>query len=289
MRLTPDQRFLIGKAVDKIGNKSLVARVLGFTRRTVCKWSKRKKHLKDRKRKRKKSKITLEVELFILALRNVFGWGSERIQKALRSLPKFMLDALSKLKVKVVQGIELSRTAINNVFKKHKLNGYKKKYKSWKFFRAKKPDELFQLDIKGPFKVQGRKYWFVICIDDYSRYLLLAEQLDHSPNIEEICSMLKPLIKKHKPKKILTDNNPFKEDWDEWCKTNGIKPLHAHPYYPQDKGKIERGIRNVAEEFIYLLKKFPEWLNGQIKQYQTWHNNKRYHRGINAIPYQLYT
>jgi transposase InsO family protein len=141
------------------------------------------------------------------------------------------------------------------------------------------------------------------------------------------------------PLYFLTDNNLFKEEWDKWCKANGIEPLYAHPYYPQDKGKIERAIRNFVEEFVYLLKKFPEWLdvseiilhdeirrlktpsttrsgmisehvknhpvrwsnyqnmppskrvvfNGKIKEYQTWFNKKRFHSGINAIPYELYT
>lgn len=289
MRLTPDQRRLIGKAIDRVNNKSLVARVFGIARRTLYKWDKRRKHTRDKKRKKRKSKITLDIELFILALRNMFEWGTERIQKGLKSLPRFMLDSLSSIKVKIVQNINLSRTSINNVLKRHKLNGYKNNVKSWKFFRAKKPNELWQLDIKGPFRVHGKKYYFVVCIDDYSRYLLLAEQLDHCPDIPEICSLLMPLIRKHKPKKILTDNNPFKEEWDEWCKEKGIGPLHAHPYYPQDKGKVERSIRNIAEEFIYLIKKFPSWLKGQIKKYQKWFNNKRFHRGINAIPCQLYT
>jgi len=289
MRLKPELRGLIGEAIDRGVNKSWVAEVLGVTRKTIYKWNKRRKHLKDRKRKKKKSKITLPVELSILALRNTFNWGCERIKKALHSLPKFMLKSLSKIKVKLVQGVELSRTAINNVLKKHKINGYKHKTKSWKFFRAKKPNELWQLDIKGPFRIKGKKYYFVICIDDYSRYLLLAEQLDHCPTIPEICFLLKPLVKKHKPKKILTDNNPFKEEWDSWCKENKIESLHAHPYYPQDKGKVERAIRNFGEEFLYLIKDFPEWLDGKIKEYQKWFNTKRFHRGINAIPYELYT
>ena len=289
MRLTPEKRGLIGEAIDRGVNKSLVAKVLGITRRTVYKWDRRRKHLKDRKRKKKKSKITLQVELSILALRNTFRWGTERIQKALLSLPRFMLDTLSSLGVKLVQGVDLSRTSINKILKKHKLNGYKKKHNSWKFFRAKKPNLLWQLDIKGPFKVEGKKYYFVICIDDYSRYVILAEQLDYCPSIKEVCSLLSPLVKRYKPRKILTDNNPFKGEWDRWCKANGIEPLHAHPYYPQDKGKVERAIRNFAEEFVYLIKKFPEWLDGKIKEYQRWFNRKRFHRGINAIPCELYT
>jgi len=289
MRLTSQIRCLVGKAVDRGVKISLVAKVVGITRRTAYKWIRRRKHTKDRKREAKKEKITLEVELMILALRNTFDWGTARIQQGLYSLPPFMIEKLKEFRVRVVQNTILSRTSINKILKKHEINGYEKKYKKWKFFRAKRPNELFQLDIKGPFKVEGIKYYFVICIDDYSRYLLLAEQLDHSPSVEEICKLLEPLIKKHKPMKILTDNNPFREEWNEWCKYNKIEALHAHPYYPQDKGKVERTIRNVAEEFVYLLKKFPGWLDGKIKHYQRWYNEKRFHRGVNAYPYELYT
>lgn len=200
------------------------------------------------------------------------------------NLPGFMKKVLGKIS----QGINLSRTAINNLLKKHKLSGYSENYKRWKFFRAKKPNELWQLDLKGPFKVQGKKYYFVICIDDYSRYLLVAEQFEHAPSEKEIELLLEPLTKRYKPEKILTDNNPFREEWNRWCKENCIEALHAHPYYPQDKGKVERAIRNIAEEFVNLLKKFPEWLNGKIKEFKRWFNNKRFHRGINARPVELF-
>ena len=67
-----------------------------------------------------------------------------------------------------------------------------------------------------------------------------------------------------------------------------IKPLYAHPYYPQDKGKVERAIRSISEEFIYLLSKFTVWLKGKIKNYKRWFNNKRFHRGINNYPAKLF-
>ncbi len=284
MRLTFELRGLIGEAMERGVNKSWVAAVLGTTRKTVYKWDKRRKHLKDRKRKKKKSKITLEVELSILALRNTFNLGTARIQQGLINLPSCMEVGVPIY----VQRVFLSRSAINNVLKKHKINGYKIKTKSWKFFRAKKKNELWQLDIKCPFRTQSKKYYFVICIDDYSRYMLLAEQLEHDPAVEEIREMLKPYVKKYNPKNILTDNNPFKEEWDNLCKANSTEPLHAHPYYPQDKGKVERAIRNIAEEFIYLLTKFKEWLDGKIKSYKRWFNNKRFHRGINNYPAKLF-
>ncbi len=138
--------------------------------------------------------------------------------------------------------------------------------------------------------MRGNGYWFFVCIDDYSRYLLVAEQFDHAPTKIEITKLLEKVPKK--PEKILTDNGPqFREEWKSkrWCFENHIEPLFAHSYYPQDKGKVERAIRNVSEEFIYLLEKSPRWLNGKIKGYREWYNNKRAHRGIKAIPITHYT
>jgi len=283
MRLSVEARNLIGECVDRVGNKSLVARVFGVERATVYKWNRRRKHLKDRKRKQH-GKITEEVELAILALRTVFQWGSGRIKQGLQSLPDFMKKALPNF----VENVVVSRTSINDVLKKHKLNGYKKNYKTWKFFRASKKDELWQLDLKGPFDVQGKKYWILVCIDDYSRYMLLSYQQDKDFTTYDITSLLERLPSK--PEKILTDHGPqFRKLWEKWCKEYNIRPIYAHPYYPQDKGKVERTIRNITEEFVNLLRNFPSWINGKLEEYRIWFNEKRFHRGINTVPIVLYS
>lgn len=282
MRLTSEQRSLIADARARGIKISRIAEVFGVSQTTVKRWSKRKRFT-DKQRKSKNCKVTLEVELAILAMRTTFEWGTARIQQGLICLPDYAKQALQNY----VENVKLSRTAINEVLKKHKLNGYKKISKTWKFFRAKKPNELWQLDIKGPFTVQGKKYYMIVCIDDYSRYLLLAEQLEHVPHTEEITSLLGKL--ENKPENILTDNAKiFAKQWKLWCMYNKIKSLFAHPYYPQDKGKVERTIRNIAEEFINLLAKFPEWLNGMIDDYKSWFNNQRFHRGIGTMPALLY-
>ena len=276
-------------AFKRCNNINLVAKLFGVCRQTVSKWIRGKDHrgegrFYDKQRKPKGSKITIEVELAILAMRTFFGWGTARIQQGLINLPDFTKEALQN----TVENVKLSRTAINNVLNKHKLNGYSKKEKEWKFFRAKKANELWQLDLKGPFTLQGKKYFFLICIDDYSRYMIIAKQFDHDPNIGEIEQIIKPYIDKHKPNSILTDNKPFKKEWKNWCKMQGVEALFTHPYYPQDKGKVERAIRTISEEFIYLMKKFPHWINGMISKYVKWYNEKRFHRGINDYPAKLY-
>lgn len=267
--------------------KKDAAEAFGVSRVTAWKWCKRAKHrgresFRDLPRKPKKGKITRRVEASVVALRTTFGWGTARIRQGLINLPKFMRKKLKDC----VQGIRLSRAAINGVLKRFGLNGYGREEKAWKFFRAKRPDELWQLDIKGPFWLQGRKLWFPVCVDDFSRYLLICERFDHEPTTDELTGRLEKL--RRKPEKILTDNGgQFKETWKRWCRDNGVEPLFAHPYYPQDKGKVERTIRNVAEEFVNLLRKFPEWLS-KIREYRRWYNRHRFHRGIDTQPAKLY-
>ena len=268
--------------------KKAVAEAFDVSRVTIWKWYKRAKHrgresFRDLPRRPKKRKITQKVESSIVGLRTVFGWGTARIQQALFNLPKFMREKL----ITCVQKVHLSRTAINGVLKAYGLNGYGREQKAWKFFRAKREDELWQLDIKGPFTVRSQKFWFPICVDDYSRYLLVCERFDHEPTTDELTELLGKLPRK--PEKILTDNEAqFQEKWEEWCRNNGVKPLFTHPHHPQDKGKVERTIRNVDEEFIDPLKKFPEWLD-RIRDYRRWYNRHRFHRGVNTQPAKLYT
>ncbi|KXA91173.1 hypothetical protein AKJ57_02195 [candidate division MSBL1 archaeon SCGC-AAA259A05] len=116
--------------------------------------------------------------------------------------------------------------------------------------------------------------------------MLFCERFDHDPTTDELIDLMEKLLRK--PKKILTDNGgQFQEKWKQWCRDEETEPLFAHPYYPQDKGKVERTIRNVAEEFVNLLRKFPEWLTN-IWKYRKWYNEHRFHRGINTQPVEIY-
>jgi len=285
VRLTPELRLQIGKLARTNIPKKVLVESFCVSRTTIWYWGKQNLHyIKDLPRNHKFS-ITVETEISILYFRNTFGYGCARIQQRLFCAPSFELEQMEVY----VQGVNLSRQSINRILRKHKLNGYKRKtQKSWKFFRAKYPDELWQLDLKGYFIVEGKKYWILVCIDDYSRFILKLHLFDHQPDIPEIEDSIKSLVKKYHPVSILTDNNPFKDSWEEWCRSEGIKALFAHPYYPQDKGKVERTIRNLTEEFIDSLSKFPQWLKGKMEVWREWFNNKRYHRGVEDYPANLY-
>ena len=135
--------------------------------------------------------------------------------------------------------------------------------------------------------VQGKKWWFLVCIDDYSRFIVSAEQFDHELTTAETVAVLER--QKRLPKAIMSDHgSQFKEQWKNWCIQHGIEAHFAHPSYPQDKGKVERCIQNLNREFINPLRRFPGWLKGQINEYRDWFNNLRFHRGVKAFPAELY-
>jgi len=283
MRLIPQERKLMAKSIRNGNAINVVAKVFGVSRTTAWYWKDENlnSNFEDLPRN-KQSKITVEVEIAILFLRLTFKWGTARIQQGLMNLPDFQLREMEIY----VQNFYLSRTSINNVLKKNKINGYQNKTKTWKFFRAKYSNELWQVDLKE-FKLEGKKYYILVCIDDYSRYIICLKLFNHCPTTNELTSELQKL--NVRPKSILSDNGgQFREAWRNWCLKKQINPLFAHPYYPQDKGKVERTIRNLAEEFVNLLSKFKHWIDGKLEDWRIWFNEKRFHRGIKDYPNNLY-
>jgi hypothetical protein len=286
VRLSPDIRGAFRKLANDL-TVTGIARMFKTTRETVYRWLGRGRHpgketFKDKPRRPRESKVTAEVELSILKLRTTFKWGTARLQQGLYNLPSFILES-----VNCVQGVKLSRQTINSVLARNNQNGYQHEFKRWKFFRAKAPDELWQIDFKGSFSVQGKKWWFLVCIDDYSRFIIAAEQFDHELTTTEVTAVLEK--QQRLPKAILSDHgSQFKEQWKDWCSRYGIEAHFAHPSYPEDKGKVERCIQNLNREFINPLRKFPGWLKGKIGIYRDWFNHSRFHRGVKAYPADLY-
>lgn len=284
MRLSPQERKLMTKSVKNGNPINVVAKVFGVSRTSVWYWSSEtlNSNFEDLPRRAGQSKINVEVEIAILFMRLTFNWGTARIQQGLINLTEFQLKEMEVS----IQDFHLSRTSINNILKKHKVNGYQNKTKTWKFFRAKYKNELWQVDLKE-FRFDGKKYYIFVIIDDYSRFILCLKLFDHCPKTGELTYALEML--NIRPEKILADNGgQFREQWKDWNIKHQIEPIFAHPYYPQDKGKVERTIRNLTEEFVNLLSKFKHWINGKLEEWRVWFNEKRFHRGIKDYPANLY-
>lgn len=297
--VTPEIRELIVKARRNGKRVKDIAEMFDVNRKTVWKWCKRTMKVgrpvyRDRSRKpyRVHRKITPNVEEAILLLRDSFNWGTQRIMVALLSPPPYIRYFLETVIGEEWRKIRLSRQSINNVLKRHKMNGspYKKTRKEWKFFRAECPNDMWQIDIKGPFLIDGKRMNALLILDDYSRFLV-SVQLFKSITTDVVTQALDQSISTYNsPRKILADNGPqFRATFEKWCTEpqRKIDVVHAPPFYPQCKGKIERCIRNFNEEYIRLDMVFED-ISTFVGEYQEWYNTERYNSGIHDIPMNLY-
>ena len=136
----------------------------GVSRETWYKWKRRYDAsgldgLKNQSRKPhniKYVKVTEELEKLILELRLNSRFGPMRI----------------KYRLKRKYEVSLSTKTIYKFLKRHKLNVLSIKLKrKYKRFEMKHPNELVQMDTKGPFylKCSRRKHYFIHAIDDCSR------------------------------------------------------------------------------------------------------------------------
>jgi len=87
-----------------------------------------------------------------------------------------------------------------------------------------------------------------------------------------VIAALEWAVKRYRyPKRLLCDNrSQFRsDDLKFWCKTNRVKYKPAPPYYPETKGKVERTIRNLKEEYLVLDKVF-ENVSFLLDEYIDW-------------------
>jgi transposase InsO family protein len=127
-------------------------------------------------------------------------------------------------------------------------------------FEAELPNDLWQSDcMHGPSVLHDgrmRKTYLLALIDDHSRLVphaefYLSESLDcYIKALEQAIST------RGLPRKLYTDNGPaFRSHHLELITASlGIALVHARPYKPQGKGKIERFFRTVRSDFLPGLK-----------------------------------
>jgi putative transposase len=123
-------------------------------------------------------------------------------------------------------------------------------------FEAELPNDLWQSDVMhGPkVEVNGRqqKTYLIAIIDDHSRLIVYA-RFYLSENVAAYLDALeKGLLQRGLPRKLYVDNgSAFRSKHLEYvCASLSIALIHAKPYQPQGKGKIERWFKTVRTRFL---------------------------------------
>ena len=160
-----------------------------------------------------------------------------------------------RFKLKRLKEISLSTKTIYKVLKRHGLNILKCKIRNrkWKRFAMKKPNQMVQMDILGPFYLQNcaQKNYFISCEDDCSRKTSSIWS-ERKRSVDVLQVLEDYIVEKGKPEKILHDNGKqfTSKILRHFLQRNNIKDKSIPARYPQLQGKIEAFNKIVKNEFL---------------------------------------
>lgn len=276
-------------------NVSAVCRQFQISRKTGYKWLARYQAdgdggLSDQSRRPKnfRSPTSPELERQVLAIRDAHPtWGGRKIRARLRHLEVEEVPAAS---------------TITAILKRH---GRISEQASWERtpyerFQRDAPNELWQMDFKGEFKMSNQQYCYPLTVlDDHSRFALglVACGNQRRPTVQQ---HLVNLFRRYGlPQAIYTDNGP---PWGSlnsptrhtrltaWLMRLDVQVIHGTPFYPQGRGKEERFHRTLKAELLQN-RHFDDLAHTQSR-FDPWrdmYNQERPHEALDlAVPASRY-
>ena len=146
---------------------------------------------------------------------------------------------------------------LKSMSKKGTLNSEEEK--DMKRFSHQYINELWQTDLMyGPYITEGRKkkatYLFAY-IDDASR-LITHAQFYYAQNFDALRHSFKEaVLKRGVPRLLYTDNGKIyrSQQFEYMCVSLGCTLIHAQPFSPNEKGKIERFFLTVRKRFLSTI------------------------------------
>ena len=227
--------------------------------------------------------------------------GLLHLRKEMADKPMPVLLKEARKRGIIQPGTFISRPTVYRIFQHH-ADELKKPPEDRRKFEAEHINDLWQSDVMhGPMvRVEGkqRKAYLIAIIDDHSRFIIHA-QFYLSEGVDAYLDLLrKALLKRGIPKKLYVDNgSAFRSKQLGYCCAGlGVALIHAKPYQPEGKGKIERWFRTVRMTFlsghqgIYTLEnlnhEFDAWLEGYQDKVNLAIKEKprqRFMRGIDTL------
>jgi transposase InsO family protein len=244
------------------GGMSALCREYGISRKTGYKWRKRYQQesqltaLAERSRRplRSPKRTSGRLEERIVELRAPDGWGARKIAYLLWQ-----------------EGWKISVATVHRVLLRHdQVHRLDRHGAAVTRFERAEPNDLFQVDFKGPMGRPGARDEPLSILDDHSRYATgLFAMLDHRWERVQDCFIL-VFEQRGQPRQILFDHGP---PW--WNNQNGwglsrlavfliehdIEIIFGGIAHPQTQGKVERFHRTLSRSMIGqgLPEKWEQW------------------------------
>jgi transposase InsO family protein len=214
-------------------------RLFGVSRKTAYKWLRRAQtppgcSFEDRSRRPQHSprRTAPTLEKRVLALRDRYGWGARKLRAVLQQR-RYTVPSI--------------RTVHEILHRHDRLVAPPPPAPMPQSFVRAKPNELWQLDFKGPLEIRRQRIHPLSVLDDCSRFLLglrACTDLTYAATWTVLWALFGEF---GLPEAILCDNAFSARNsgiglsaFDAWLLRLDIRPLHGRPYHPQTQGKVER-------------------------------------------------
>lgn len=241
---------------------------------------------KDRQDRRKSRAIDEQTGRNLMALR--------------QSMPAATVPVLIKTMMQrclVKPGTRLAPTTVYRFLHNHGLMKPEPVHRDRRKFEAELPNDLWQSDVlHGPLvdsAPRQRKSYLIAFIDDHSRLVPYA-RFYLSERLQDFLDALeKALLKRGLPRKLYVDNGAAyrSRHLEHITASLGIALVHARPYQPQGKGKIERFFRRVRQQFLPTISGCPclDALNEQFAHWLRTEYHSKLHTAIGTTPAERFT
>jgi transposase InsO family protein len=263
---------------------ALACRHFGISRKTGYKWLRRAQQpdgcsFEDLSRRPHCSpaRTAATIEERVLALRDRYGWGARKLRAIL--LHEGQLAP--------------SIRTVHAVLRRHqRLTPPAPAAAEPQAFVRSKPNELWQLDFKGPIEIRRQRIHPLSVLDDHSRFLLglhaCTEQI-----FATTWSLLWDLFGEFGlPDAILCDNFFAARNsgiglsaFDAKLLRLDIRPIHGRPYHPQTQGKVERFHGTLQRELWPTIRRDSlAHFEHDLQHWRKRYNTLRPHEALNDQP-----
>lgn len=179
------------------------------------------------------NKTSPENEQQVIELRQKHGWGAKKLRVLL-----------------LREGLDMKVATINRILKRNDLIHFKDSHRpALKRFERQRPNELWQMDFKGDYRLANGRCYPLSILDDHSRYGIGLYALSGQDTDTVYNCLVRTFESYGVPDAILTDHGI---PW--WGNSNnhgltrlsvrlinqGIKLYFSGIRHPQTQGKVER-------------------------------------------------
>jgi transposase InsO family protein len=196
----------------------------------------------------------------------------------------------------VTDGIGLSLSTAYRFLHRHELMAKQPVPVDRRKFEAELPNDLWQSDVMHGPMLQAfekrRKTYLIAFIDDHSRLITHARFYLSEGVTCFMTAFADAVLRRGLPRKLYVDNgSAFRSRQLEYTAAAlGIALVHARPYQPQGKGKIERFFKNIRTRFLPSFKgdsldeineALECWLDGEY--------HRKVHGSTGETPFKRFT